>query len=173
MKSIEKLRRAVEEQNGPILCRLVRAYTGMDVRFASSADVVEAIRLAIDEIEAELEEGWVELPKDSDGIPIRPDDEIVEHYPEMEPQVSTVTALILTDRWDFEQSCHETDSRDVNNLSDFYENVKHVKPDTWERIIEDATKLGYTDPDNERLTQKLVERCKELAKEERDDGRIE
>ena len=39
----------------------------------------------------------------------------------------------------------------------------HVKPDTWERIIEDAVKLGFTDPDNEHLAGKLVARCKALA----------
>ena len=39
----------------------------------------------------------------------------------------------------------------------------HVKPDTWERIIEDAVKLGFTDPDNEHLADKLVARCKALA----------
>lgn len=44
-----------------------------------------------------------------------------------------------------------------------FEDMHHYRPDTWERIIEDATELGFTDPDNEHLRDKLVARCKTLA----------
>lgn len=164
MKSIEKLRRIAEEQSSPVMCKLVRVYTDQDGMSASNSQVMEALGVALDEIEQELEEHYVELPVDSDGIPIHPNDEIVVHYPGMEPVYSTVTALILTDRWDFEQSCYETDSRDVNNLSDFYENVRHVQPDSWEKIIEDATALGAEMGRRTTQVDDLVERCKRLAK---------
>lgn len=35
--------------------------------------------------------------------------------------------------------------------------------DTFEEIIRDAFMAGYTDPDNERIEQLLVKRCKDLA----------
>lgn len=150
MKSIENLRNELDK----------RCKSGY-VPLSQTRDLWNLI----DGIEAELNEGWVELPRDSEGIPIRPNDEIVVHYPEEEPEAGTVTALILTDRWDFEQSCWDTDSRDVSDLRGFYENVRHVKPDTWEQIIKNAIELGYTDPDNEHLEQVLVDRCKALAGE--------
>lgn len=167
MKSIAKLRKVSEEQSSPVACKLVRVYTGKDAMSVSNAEVMEALGIAIDEIEEELSRDYVELPKDSDGIPIRPDDEIVVRHPDMEPQYSTVTALILTDRWDFEQSCYDTDSRDVNNLRDFYENVKHVQPDSWERIERDAKKWMYENGTTNGV-MKLIERCKALAGAESD-----
>ena len=97
---------------------------------------------------------------------IRPNDEIVVSYPDaepqLEPQFSTVTALILSDRWDFEQSCYETDSRDVNNLSDFYEHVKHVQPDSWESIEEDARKW-MSENGTPYDVMDFISRCKALA----------
>lgn len=48
------------------------------------------------------------------------------------------------------------------------EQKRHVKPDTWERIISDAVKLGFTDPDNEHLADKLVARCKVLCERTRE-----
>lgn len=170
MKSLEKLRKVAEEQNSPVMCKLVRVYTGQDGMSASNNEVMEALGAALDEIEEELARDYVELPKDKDGVPIRPDDEIVVCHHGMEPQYSTVTALILTDRWDFEQSCYDTDSRDVDNLSDFYDNVRHVRtaqPDSWERIIMDAYGLGisgYSAETTEIVMQKLIERCEDLSK---------
>ena len=161
MKSLEKLRKVAEEQSSPVACKLVRTYTGR-TGIALNSEIKEALGNALDEIEQELARDYVELPKDSDGVPIRPNDEIVVSYPDMEQQFSTVTALILSDRWDFEQSCYETDSRDVNNLSDFYEHVKHVQPDSWEGIEEDARKWM-----NENGTpydvMDFIRRCKALA----------
>lgn len=39
----------------------------------------------------------------------------------------------------------------------------HHSNDTWEHIIEDAVRLGFTDPDNESLVLKLIARCKKMA----------
>lgn len=162
MKSLEKLRKVAEEQSSPVACKLVRVYTDQDRLSADNKSIMEALGNAIDEIEEELARYYVELPKDSDGVPIRPNDEIVVSHPDTEPQFSTVTALILSDRWDFEQSCYETDSRDVNNLSDFYEHVKHVQPDSWESIEEDARKWMNANgmPCG---VMNLIGRCKALA----------
>ena len=45
------------------------------------------------------------------------------------------------------------------------EKYRHVKPDTWERIIQDAVKLGYADYPTTCYEAELVERCKKLAGE--------
>lgn len=143
MKSIEKLRKVAEEQSSPVMCKLVRVYTDQDGILASNHGVREALAAAIDEI-------------------------VVWHQG-MEPQYSTVTALILTERWDFEQSCYDTDSRDVGDLSDFYENVSHVQPDSWERIIEDVRRrtsdyyCNNVPCDFNKMAAEMVERCKALA----------
>lgn len=160
MKSIDKLRTVASDRR-PLFSSLVTTYCDKEGEI-SDDDVRMALGIAIDEIEEELERDYVKLPKDKDGIPIRPNDEIVVHHPGMEPVYSTVTALILTDRWDFEQSCYETDSRDVNNLRDFYEDVSHVQPDSWERIEADAKKWMYENGTTNGV-MKLIERCKALA----------
>lgn len=143
MKSLEKLRKVAEEQSSPVACKLVRTYTGMDWMSADNSTIKEALGNALDEIEEELARYYVELPKDSDGVPIRPNDEIVVSHPDTEPQFSTVTALILRDRW-------------------FYEHVEHVQPDSWESIEEDARKW-MRDNGTPRGVMNFISRCKALA----------
>lgn len=108
------------------------------------------------------------LPKDADGVPIRVGDRLVTRYPVGEFE-RTVEALILTDRWDFELSDEYSDTRDIADMSDFYENTRHVPEDTWERIIEDARSVGnHTSIPTMRWTNDmdaLIARCKALAGE--------
>lgn len=78
MKSIEKLRKVAEEQSSPVMCKLVRVYTDQDVMSASNHGVREALGVAIDEIEEELEERYVELPVDSNGVPINYGDRLTD-----------------------------------------------------------------------------------------------
>lgn len=70
MKSIEKLRKVAEEQSSPVACKLVRVYTDQDGMSASNQGVMEALGSAIDEIEHELKERYLELPFDANGVPI-------------------------------------------------------------------------------------------------------
>lgn len=112
------------------------------------------------------------LPKDADSVPIRVGDRLVTSYPFGEFE-RTVEALILTDRWDFELSDEDGDTRDVADMSDFYENTHHAPEDTWERIIEDARTCtgsmgNHTAIPTMRWTNDmdvLVARCKALAGE--------
>ena len=96
---------------------------------------------------------WVELPKDADGNTINIGD-IVALRDEFE-----VRGLVLIDKdlWVVEDRFGKSFNPDK---------LHHVKPDTWEDIIEDAVKNGMYDHDNERIQQKLVERCRRLAGEE-------
>lgn len=95
---------------------------------------------------------WIKLPVDADGVPIHIGDWIVN--PDISNQKQKVAAIAPDSvYWWGENGCHWRRSH----------HVRHHRPDTWERIIEDATKLGFTDPDNEHLRDKLVARCKTLA----------
>ena len=78
MKSIEKLRKVAEEQSSPVMCKLVRVYTGQDGMSAPNHDVMEALGAATDEIEQELEERYVELPVDANGVPINYGDRLTD-----------------------------------------------------------------------------------------------
>lgn len=99
---------------------------------------------------------WVELPKDADGNTINIGD-VVALRDEFE-----VRALILIDRdlWVVEDRFGESFNPDK---------LHHVKPDSWEDIIEDAmryareTNMPY--PAVSHKGDELVERCKRLAGE--------
>lgn len=78
MKSIEKLRKVAEEQSSPVVCKLVRVYTDQDGMSASNSQVMEALGAALDEIEQELGERYVELPVDANGVPINVGDRLTD-----------------------------------------------------------------------------------------------
>ena len=99
---------------------------------------------------------WVELPKDADGNTINVGD-IVALRDEFE-----VRGLVLVDKnlWVVENRFGESFNPDK---------LHHVKPDTWEDIIEDAmryareTNMPY--PSVSHKGDELVERCRRLAGE--------
>ena len=95
------------------------------------------------------EHGWVKLPVDADGVPWRIGDRIEEMNGEV------VRLMLGEGGWTFS----------VDGLVFDCDGYHHVQPDTWERIIGDAVKNGMYDHDNERIQQKLVERCRRLAGE--------
>ena len=112
-------------------------------------------------------EGWVRLPRDADGEYIHVDDRLLTKY-EFGTCTSTVEALILTDRWDFELSDEDGDTRDVVDMSDFYENTRHAEPETWETIIKDAIRgdggsYGCLEERFNATVPALVARCRALA----------
>lgn len=102
--------------------------------------------------EAQMAElGWVKLPVDADGVPIH-----IGDLMEADGDVFNVLSmeLFFDGSWSIRN--------DVGNGFEYWE-LHHVKPDSWERIIADAVKNGIYDHDNERIQQKLVERCRRLA----------
>lgn len=92
--------------------------------------------------------GYVKLPVDADGVPIRIGDTV-----KLGDGTFEVRRLELydMDSWDVLDRFGEP-------FSPFY--MRHVQPDTWEHIIEDAAKLARGDND---AVMELVERCRRLA----------
>lgn len=96
--------------------------------------------------------GWVKLPVDADGVPIHVGDEVkLEHS----GRVTTVTNINYNE-YGWQVYCAEGGGFDKDTR------CRHVQPDTWERIIEDAANLVRGD--NESVVG-LVERCRRLAGE--------
>lgn len=115
------------------------------------AKMYEDLTIGMEPMDAEhmAEHGWVKLPVDADGVPWRIGDRIEEMNGEV------VRLMLGEGGWTFS----------VDGLVFDCDGYHHVQPDTWERIIGDAVKNGMYDHDNERIQQKLVERCRRLAGE--------
>ena len=109
----------------------------------------ESLKAELDRVlgEQENRDGWVELPKDADGVPIRVGDTVEYVDDTLAPRNVTSINLAGDGWWVY-----------INGLGRRPDKYRHVTPDTWERIIEDALD-GYHDTDFE----KLVSRCKKLA----------
>ena len=115
------------------------------------ADRIDAEhRKALEKVAAMVDhDGLVELPKDADGETIHVGDVVVEDGCGVPYTVMSMT--LFEDCWDVGECGMNP------NL------CRHVHPDTWERIIEDAANLVRGD--NESVVE-LVERCRRLAGEE-------
>ena len=118
----------------------------IDEQHAVKVERLEKYRAAVD---AMLKE-YVKLPVDADGVPIHVGDEM---------DVGIVFAI--GDEGVFMVENGFSGKYDVECFDGFA--CHHVQPDSWERIIQDAVETGFTDPDNEHLIGKLVERCRRLA----------
>lgn len=110
-------------------------------------------------IAADLERaGWIQLPKDADGVPIRVGDTL-EGY----SKTIKVVELRNAGTW------HLVD--EFGNEWHAHEAFGHAQPDSWERIIEDAAKNIYPNgafnPCWDEVRDALVERCKRLAGEDK------
>ena len=97
--------------------------------------------------ESMAEHGWVRLPVDADGVPIRVGDTVEYVDDTLAPRNVTSINLAGDGWWVY-----------INGVGRQPDMYRHVTPDTWERIIEDALD-GYHDTDFENL----VARCKALA----------
>jgi hypothetical protein len=111
-----------------------------------------------DNRDAMAEHGWVELPKDADGVTIHAGD-VLDGYGK------TIEVVELR----YGRSGWVLISRDGNAYADTYA-FSHRQPDSWERIIDDAEALARewfnTDmSENEHAEglDALVARCKKLA----------
>ena len=110
-----------------------------------------------DRIDAALEEEYIELPKDADGVPIHVGDvmENVVHPPTRRK----VTGVGVECFYAWEDGCGRHSQFGANCY-------RHVQPDSWERIIEDAMEAyQFDDGSSEPSIGSLVERCKRLAGE--------
>lgn len=112
----------------------------------------------------EVKDGYIKLPVDADGVPIHLGDELTDgmNLP------AKVGALLL-------DSCGWWCKGGENSTCVSPSTLRHVQPDSWERIIADALQGDERDgaPDTheeylneERLTE-LVERCRRLADDRR------
>lgn len=116
---------------------------------AEYAKAVERARM--DGIDATFGNGWVKLPVDADGVPIKLGD-IVNEF--------EVRRLVLIDKdtWDVEDRFGEPFNPST---------LHHTVPDSWERIIRDAIAEGFERTDVsapcEVENDVLVERCRRLA----------
>ena len=113
---------------------------------AWSATVHEVLEQATDELSDE----WVKLPVDADGVPIHVGDYVETQIEAFKGERGRVECL-TEDGW-----CVDGDRPST---------VRHVQPDSWERIIQDAVKLGYADYPTTFYEAELVERCRRLAGE--------
>lgn len=82
------------------------------------AKAVGSLQRRGNEISGELSVRFAELPTDADGAPIHVGDRLDYDYGNDLRGTRAVTALILSDRWDFEFN-HDEDTRDVADMSDF------------------------------------------------------
>ena len=142
LKSIDELRGIICDVNEAELSANIQQPVGAEGGARVSPAWVDAWRRAafnaLDSIKQELNDRYIELPVDADGVPIRVDDTIFEDYGEGERYRSKVTALIYTNRWDFEFDDEPGDTRDVGDLSSFYHCARHAEPLTVEDVLRDA-----------------------------------
>ena len=100
--------------------------------------------------EGMAEHGWIRLPVDADGVPIRVGDLI--KLPN--GKITAVRFITFNDAGWL-----------INESGRLPERVTHYQPDTWERIIEDANACYDDGPLWDEARDALVARCRALAGE--------
>lgn len=116
-------------------------------------DIADRIDAAVD--------GMVELHKDADGVPIRVGDRLTNKH-----HKGTFTVVAIGGGINMHVVYFKNDD---GSLAFHYANeCHHCKPDTWEKIIEDAIvsgkiSSGYLEVRYTAAFRSLVARCKELA----------
>lgn len=146
---------SIDEWNkADVRCEYTRGYTaGFD---AASAEVESA-----DELRERIEREYVKMPVDADGKVIHVEDEV-------ELLDGSKRFKVEWLEWDGEGwAVHETEWygawHDPSSL-------RHVQPDSWERIIEDAANYAIENIGKWRCKDvialnELIERCRRLAGE--------
>ena len=108
-------------------------------------------------------DGWIELPRDADGVPIRVGDTVED--------ADNPTELLTVSYIELEEKGWWVFTGGVGRRPDRY---RHAQPDTWERIIEDAIGEGmarqrnndsgnFCERANPMNNGDLVARCKALC----------
>ena len=133
-------------------------------RLYQMCDRIDAIHAQLERENAALRaargDDWIKLPVDADGLPIHVGDMLAGEkaggFGLCEP---------------FEVGCilfgrDIVRVNDVHGLERCVEFAHHHRPDTWERIIEDAIDAvddSWADDEHDKLVETLVARCKALA----------
>lgn len=126
---------------------------------AERAKAVERARM--DGMDATFGDGWVKLPVDADGVPIRVGD-VVGWGDDEEFEVMGFGGICMERAFYLNEG-----GRFCWGIA---ENCRHVQPDTFEQIIKEAADYGGrrtfsgTSGDKAYLAE-LVDRCKRLAGE--------
>ena len=132
MESIDELRKMDDDE----LVALGNGQYGRDYRHGRIAD----------EIEREIAERYMELPVDSDGVPIRVGDKLIldnGYHPPMEVEVQPLTT--------YQPSCY-----------------RHVKPRTIEDVLTELVEFatnGTNMPDYEEAIAKYADELREMEVE--------
>lgn len=114
--------------------------------------------------------GYVKLPVDADGVPIKVGD--VMEFSRFDVSYNTAVTVVGIGAgvfFSFDEKLGRFAQKDANAY-------RHVQPDSWERIIEDALLESHWDEPSlddddyerckrvrDRVISELVERCKRLA----------
>ena len=119
----------------------------------------------LDGLRKEVQAEWVPLPRDADGAPIRIGDRVRIGRTEFE-------AIGFGNVTCDEEAYGVFMQRESGEYEWFNARcLRHIQPDSWERIIRDAIEQGYPDKDADEFAgdfkfSELVERCKKLAEKE-------
>jgi hypothetical protein len=118
----------------------------------------ESLKAELDRVlgEQENRDGWVELPRDADGVPIRVGDTVECVDDTLAPRNVTSINLAGDGWWVY-----------INGLGRWPDKYRHVTPDTWESIIYDAMQAGRTDITVD--VTPLIQRCKALCERTKED----
>lgn len=123
-------------------------------RFERLCDAIDAVHAGLEKENAALKErdGYIELPKDADGVPICVGDCV--EYVDGPAKQRTVTSINLAgDGWWVY----------VNGVGRRPDKYRHASPDTWESIIADAMGCEPNEVAEDADLMKLVARCKALC----------
>lgn len=101
---------------------------------------------------------YIKLPMDADGVPIKVGDVMKgEKIGGGFSEPFEVVGYIMSNG--------ELEPMDEHKCPRKHVYLHHHQPDSWERIIQDAVKLGYADYPTTSYEAELVERCRRLAGE--------
>lgn len=125
-------------------------------------DMATAQQVGINEGEdAAMREGWVKLPVDADGVPIHVGDVMEgEKIGGGFGEPFEVVGYIMSNG--------ELEPMDENKCPRKHVYLRHIQPDSWERIIGDALTVGWANDSwsevaSAEVHDRLVERCRRLA----------
>ena len=173
MKSIEKLREL--STFGTVKVDSDLTTTNMLMVCATKQEINEIA----DEIEAEADRDYMKLPRLDDGV-INVGDWIESDYEEIKC-VREVEALIWDgERWDFQLSDEDGDTRDCASIYEFYEKSKHVaKPDPLKELLAEMAgevweasctcQTTWSDSGLDGIEEHYAKRVRELMEEGGDD----
>ena len=155
IESIEKLRESSHLDDGKLTLEtgeVIHVY-GSEPNDPNAVNWGEQWRKIADEIEAEIESRYMELPVDADGVPIHPNDKL-EHVTGM--WMFTADTLEV-DRW----GAHVRPNGQARIQC---ANCRHVNPRTIEDVLHDfaSKQHGITKEENDALIAECADEIREL-----------